>query len=156
MTARSDSGKRSDVMRAEQRRKAMQSNRGRTGPELALASLLWSKGLRYLTANGYRKRYGERLLGQPDLIFTRKKVVVFVDGCFWHGCRRCHDFEADCNEAWQDKIGANVKRDRRVRARLRRQGWAVIRVWEHDIRTKDRLQDTADRVAQIIRRQAAG
>ena len=144
-----------DVMTPEQRYKAMRSNRGRTGPELALASLLWRGGLRYLTADGFRGKYGKRFLGQPDLIFTRKKVVVFVDGCFWHGCRRCHDFEADCDELWQDKIETNVKRDKSVTSRLGRQGWAVIRVWEHDIRTKDDLQDTAARVAEMIRRQAA-
>ncbi len=144
-----------DVMTPQQRRKAMQHNRGRTGPERALASLLWQKGFRYLTADGYREKCGKRFLGQPDLIFTRKRVVVFVDGCFWHGCRRCHDFEADCDEFWRDKIETNVKRDERVTTQLERQGWAVIRIWEHDVRTKDDLQDTAGRVAEMIRRQAA-
>ncbi len=140
-----------DIMTREQRKKAMQSNRGRTGPERALASLLWREGLRYLTADGYRTKYGKRMLGQPDLIFTRKKTIVFVDGCFWHGCRRCHDFEKDCNASWQEKIQTNVERDKRVTATLKSQGWTVIRVWEHDLRRKADLAKTAKSLSRRLR-----
>lgn len=117
--------------------------------------MLWRQGFRYLTADGYRAKYGARLVGQPDLIFTRKRVVVFVDGCFWHGCRRCHDFDADCDERWRRKIETNVERDKRSTSRLRRQGWTVIRVWEHDLRKKQDLAATARRVAERIERHAA-
>lgn len=129
----------------------MQSNRGRTAPERAVASLLWRQGFRFLTADGYRARYKRRLPGQPDLIFTRKRAVIFVDGCFWHGCRRCHNFERDCNEWWQSKVQTNVQRDRRVRATLRKDGWKVIRVWEHQLRRKGELQATARRIAKELR-----
>lgn len=141
-----------DVMTPEQRRKAMQSNRGRTVPERALASLLWHMGLRYFTADGYRSRIGVRFPGQPDLIFTRIKAVVFVDGCFWHGCRRCHDFRTDCDVSWQQKIEGNVRRDRTIRARLRRQGWMVIRAWEHDLRRKADLTATATKIGGLLRK----
>ena len=135
-----------DVMTPEQRRKAMQNNRGRTGPERRVARELWRAGFRFLTAEGYRSRFARRFLGNPDLIFTRKRVVIFVDGCFWHGCNRCHDFENDCNQWWQDKIATNVARDRRVRRTLRRQGWSVIRVWEHELRSEARLKATCRRL----------
>ncbi len=139
-----------DVMTVEQRKKAMRSNRGRTGPERKLASGLWHEGFRFVTAEGYRKRFGNRLPGQPDLIFTKKMAVVFVDGCFWHGCRRCHDFGRDCSPFWQQKIDTNVKRDRRISLTLRRQGWKVIRVWEHDLRKASRLDATVKRVSSAL------
>lgn len=140
-----------DVMTPEQRCKAMRSNRGRTGPERAFAALLWRRGFRYLTADGYRKKCGKRFLGQPDLIFTRRKIVLFVDGCFWHGCRQCHDFRRDCNASWQAKIRGNVLRDRRNVRMLTAQGWRVVRVWEHDIRKKSRLLAAVRRVSRRIR-----
>ena len=141
-----------DVMSPQQRYRAMRSNRGRTRPEKALASLLWREGFRFLTADGYRGKYGKRLLGQPDLIFTRKKIIVFVDGCFWHGCRRCHDFEKDCDRFWQDKIQVNVERDRRITSTLRGNGWTVMRVWEHDLRRKGDLKKTASRLSRRLQR----
>jgi DNA mismatch endonuclease (patch repair protein) len=128
----------------------MQSNRGRTVPERSLAALLWGEGLRYLTADGYRHRYGRRLLGQPDLIFTRKKIVIFVDGCFWHGCKRCHDIKKDCNLFWQEKISRNAERDRQVALTLRRQGWKVVRVWEHDLHGEKRLGRTTSRLLSLL------
>ena len=139
-----------DTMTPEQRRKAMRSNRGRTRPERAIASALWRKGFRYLTADGYRRRFGRRLLGQPDLIFTRKRVLIFVDGCFWHGCRRCHNIADECNAFWRTKIEGNVSRDRRTTRTLRRRGWKVIRVREHDVRTKAGLAKTARRVSNVL------
>ena len=141
---------RSDCMQPEQRRKAMQSNRGRTGPERAFAASLWREGFRYLTSDGYRTLHGTRFPGQPDLIFTRMCVVIFVDGCFWHGCSRCHDFAADCNLAWQRKIEANRKRDHRVTMQLRRAGWRVIRIWEHGLRKASVRACIVHRVVAVL------
>ncbi len=132
-----------DVMTPAQRRKAMQSNRGRTGPERRLASALWHQGFRFLTADGYRSKFGRRLTGNPDLVFTRKRIVIFMDGCFWHGCTKCHDFASQCNEWWREKIANNVDRDKRKRGQLRRKGWRVIRVWEHELRSRDAFEATA-------------
>ena len=144
-----------DCMTPAQRKKAMRSNRGRTGPERALASLLWQEGFRYLTAEGYRRRYGRRLLGQPDLIFGRKRVVLFVDGCFWHGCPKCGKMPEDYGNAfWRQKVETNVSRDERITVALRRDGWKVIRVWEHDLRRKPDLERTAHRVSRRLRRKA--
>lgn len=139
-----------DCMTPRQRRHAMQSNRGRTRPERELARRLWRLGLRYWTADGYRRRMGRRFFGSPDLIFTTRQVVVFVDGCFWHGCRRCHDFDHDLNVEWQAKILTNVERDKKVRRRLRRDGWRVLVVREHQLRRKDGFERVTERLVRSI------
>ena len=117
-----------EVMTAAQRRKAMQSNRGRSQPERALASGLWRRGLRYLTHEGYESARGERLIGNPDVVFPRKRIAIFVDGCFWHGCRQCRRYSGLSGGFWIDKIDANRRRDRRVTAELESVGWIVLRV----------------------------
>jgi DNA mismatch endonuclease (patch repair protein) len=138
-------------MTREQRKKAMRSNRGRTKPERAIASLLWRHGLRYLTADGYKARYAKAVSGHPDLIFSKERVIVFVDGCFWHGCPTCRRVPSDMSSFWLEKIRRNVARDRRLTHHLRAAGWHVIRVWEHDLTTKQNLAAHAD----ILRRRIA-
>lgn len=97
---------------------------------------------RSLHRRGLRFRKNVRSLpGKPDIVFLASRVVVFVDGDFWHGYR----FPAWCNKLspfWQAKIAQNRARDRRNFARLRRNGWCVFRVWQHDIeRNLDRQAD---------------
>jgi len=133
-----------DVMTPAQRYKAMAHNRGRTGPERALARSLWHLGLRYLTDEGYYKRYRVRLIGHPDLVFPRKRVVIFVDGCFWHGCRKCGKVPGDMSDSWRVKIQTNVLRDKRMTKELEEVGWTVMRVPEHDVHTKASLRATAE------------
>jgi DNA mismatch endonuclease Vsr len=129
--------------------KAMSSNRGRTKPELMLASSLWRKGLRYFTSAGYRTVSGVDLCGKPDLIFPRKRVVVFVDGCFWHGCPECAKYPTG-RSYWDSKILRTQDRDKRQQAELEGAGWRVIRVWEHEIRTKSRLEATTAVLAEKL------
>lgn len=129
----------------------MASNRGRTGPERALASALWLRGLRYLTSDGYRVLFGSQLAGSPDLIFSRKRAVIFVDGCFWHGCLECRRLPEGYDPIWVAKITRTVERDQRISAQLQRDGWTVIRVPEHEVRTKSRLAETADKLADTLR-----
>lgn len=128
----------------------MQSNRGRTRPERRVAASLWKTGLRYLTADGYRARTGRQFPGNPDLIFVGRRCVVFVDGCFWHGCGRCHDFKRDLNAWWREKIEGNVARDNLVRGRLRRDGWTVLVVREHELATADQFARTIQRLTSRI------
>ena len=134
----------------------MVSNRGRTQPEHALASSLWKLGFRYLTCRGYKNKYGKALLGQPDIVFPRKKVVIFVDGCFWHGCPQCRKHEGLNGEFWVNKIAGNRARDRRVTAELEGDGWTVLRIPEHDVRTKPALSATTSRLVPLIRAMPQG
>ena len=140
-----------DVMKPSQRYKAMAHNRGRTGPERALASALWSRGVRYYTHDGYRSVRGTGLPGNPDLVLPRKRIAIFVDGCFWHGCPQCRKHEGLNEESWVNKIEGNRARDRRVTDELEGEGWTVLRIPEHDIAPKSALPETVDRVASLIR-----
>lgn len=107
----------------------MSAQRGRdTKPEIALRRELHRRGLRYFVdrapVKGVRRR--------ADLVFPRRKVAVFVDGCFWHSCPQHATFPKNNAQWWTDKLAANVVRDRDTDARLAEQGWTVIRVWEHE------------------------
>jgi DNA mismatch endonuclease (patch repair protein) len=97
-------------------------SRGNKTTEVALGKLLWATGLR-----GYRKHWP--VDGRPDFAWPRLRVAVFVDGCFWHGCR-CKYLPRSRVQFWRKKIEANQRRDRRMSQRLRRAGWNVIRVKE--------------------------
>jgi DNA mismatch endonuclease, patch repair protein len=67
-----------------------------------------------------------------DLVFTRVRLVVFVDGCFWHDCPEHGTRPATRSQWWADKLATNVRRDRETDAVLRADGWAVLRFWEHE------------------------
>lgn len=99
-----------------------------TAPELALRRALWHAGLRY------RVQY--KVPGLPrrkiDIAFTRQKVAVQVDGCFWHGCQEHGTVPGRNTEWWRWKIQRNQARDQDTDARLAELGWTVIHVWEHE------------------------
>ena len=139
-----------DVMTANQRYRAMAHNRGRTRPERALASGLWRHGLRYFTHDGYRAVTGKRLIGKPDMVFPRKHIVIFVDGCFWHGCPDCGKSPEQSGQFWAEKIATNLERDQRVTDTLENDGWTVFRVREHDLRTKTTLAQTVNRLIPLL------
>jgi len=99
-------------------------SRGNTTTELRLVQLLRKARIR-----GWRRH--NFLPGSPDFVWGSNKLAVFVDGCFWHGhnCGKNITPKTNARE-WRDKIGRNKTRDRRVNCILRRQGWAVVRIWE--------------------------
>jgi DNA mismatch endonuclease (patch repair protein) len=87
-----------------------------------------AKIMRGQVINGWRRHLP--LIGRPDFSFKKQRLVVFVDGCFWHGCPRCFRLPKQNRVFWRDKIGGNRRRDRSVNGRLRRLGWKVIRIRE--------------------------
>lgn len=99
-----------------------------TKPELLLRRRLHSRGLRFFVeaavVSGTRRR--------ADVVFPRRRVAVFVDGCFWHGCPQHWTLPRTNAEFWRAKISANVVRDLDTNQRLESDGWMVIRVWEHE------------------------
>jgi DNA mismatch endonuclease (patch repair protein) len=99
-----------------------------TPAELRLRSILHSRGLRYRVdarpVSGLRRK--------ADLVFRSARVAVFVDGCFWHGCPRHMAWPKANAVWWREKITRNRERDRDTDERLRKAGWTVVRVWEHD------------------------
>jgi DNA mismatch endonuclease, patch repair protein len=106
-------------------------SRGNTTTELPLAKLLCSSGLK-----GYRKHWP--VAGKPDFAWPGRKIAIFVDGCFWHGCP-CKYLPRSNAQFWRNKIEANRRRDRRVARSLRRDGWKVIRVKECALRKPSTL-----------------
>jgi DNA mismatch endonuclease (patch repair protein) len=107
----------------------MRANRPRdTRPELGVRRELHRRGLRYRVnsapVSGLRCR--------PDIIFTRARVAVFVDGCFWHSCPEHGTRPAANGDWWGRKLAANVDRDRRNDRSLSAAGWKVVRIWEHE------------------------
>lgn len=118
----------------------MRRNRRRDSrPERAVRSALHRAGLRFRV--DYPVRLEQRLV-RPDVVFTRARLAVFVDGCFWHCCPD-HGTEPRSNTGyWDAKLISNVQRDRAVDEALGAEGWLVIRAWEHE-----NPVDVADRVA---------
>ncbi|MEC9374067.1 MAG: very short patch repair endonuclease [Planctomycetota bacterium] len=109
-----------------QRSETMRRVRSRdTSPERLLRSALHRRGMRYSLSR--------KLPGKPDIIFTRARVAVFVDGCFWHGCPDHCRRPSSNTDYWLAKIDRNIARDRRVTAELKSLGWRVIRLWEHQV-----------------------
>ena len=106
----------------------MQANRSRdTGPELAVRRSLHALGLRYRVAirpePGLRRR--------ADIVFTRQRIAVFIDGCFWHGCPEHQVIPKSNPDYWIPKLRRNVERDSESDAALGAAGWAVVHIWEH-------------------------
>lgn len=121
-------------MRAQRRRD--------TAPELALRRELHRRGVRYYVdrapVKGVRRR--------ADLVFPRRKVAVYVDGCFWHSCPQHATFPKNNAQWWAEKLAGNVTRDRDTDTRLTDAGWTVVRVWEHEnpVVAANRVQEALD------------
>ena len=114
--------KRSDVM-------SRIRSRGNKDTELALVKLFRQHGI-----TGWRRN--QNVFGKPDFLFRRNRLAVFVDGCFWHGCPRCYRRPRSNKIYWVEKVARNKSRDRRVTRELRKLGWRVVRIWEHDLAHK--------------------
>lgn len=126
------------------RRRIMQANRSRdTKPELSVRKLLHAAGLRYRVAYppiGQLRR-------RADIVFTRQRVAVFIDGCFWHGCPEHGRASFNVNsDYWSPKITSNRARDEDTNQRLAAAGWTVLRFWEHED-PLDVARDIANAVA---------
>lgn len=118
-----------------------------TAPEMKLRSELHRSGLRF--------RVGLVVPGRPrrtiDVAFTRQKLAVFVDGCFWHGCPEHATWPRDNADWWRQKLEGNKARDVETDALLRAAGWQVVRVWEHAV-----PQPAANEVIVALEQRRAG
>jgi DNA mismatch endonuclease (patch repair protein) len=117
-----------DVFTKTKRSEVMSRIRGHGNKETELALM---KLLRRHHITGWR-RY-QPVFGKPDFIFRNEKVAIFVDGCFWHGCPKHCKTPTGNRAFWKMKLSANKARDRRVNRVLRKAGWRVVRIWEHDL-----------------------
>jgi DNA mismatch endonuclease, patch repair protein len=119
-----------DVFNKAKRSEVMASVRGKgnRSTEWKLRARLISSGI-----SGWRMHATE-VPGKPDIIFPNEKVAIFLDGCFWHGCKKCRTIPESNHDFWKKKIEGNRKRDRETVRKLGKAGWLVLRFWEHQIK----------------------
>lgn len=91
-----------------------------------------------------------KIFGKPDFVFRDKAVAVFVDGCFWHRCRLHFELPKTNKAFWKEKIGKNVKRDRLVSDYLARQGWRVLRIWQHELRNRASRKRLSNKLLTLL------
>lgn len=143
---RSPSWASSDATRA-----TMRANRGRdTGPELAVRRRVHSVGLRYLV----NARPEPDVRRTVDLLFRGARVVVLIDGCFWHGCPLHHQAPRANAAFWSAKVQTNRARDAETNRLLTDRGWLVLRFWEHEVRADAEL--VAGEVIRTVRSRSTG
>lgn len=95
------------------------------------------------------KCHENKLPGNPDFVFIKSRLLIFLDGCFWHGCKKHFSLPASNRLFWKKKIEENIERDKKNRARLRRKNWKVLRIWEHEI--KNNPQGVVRKIKKIIK-----
>ena len=117
------------------RSKTMAAIRGKNNrtTELCFRMALVRAGI-----NGWETN-AEDLVGKPDFFFRKKRMAVFIDGCFWHGCPKCGHFPKTRSSFWKTKILRNKERDKNNRRKLRRKGIKVVRIWEHSLKDPKQL-----------------
>jgi DNA mismatch endonuclease (patch repair protein) len=136
------SAQRTDTVSRKKRSQIMSAVRS-TGNQATEA--LFVRILRKHRIGGWRR--GVRLRGNPDFVFPKQRTAIFVDGCFWHGCAKHCRMPHGNSAYWKPKISGNKKRDQLVTRDLRRSGWSVLRIWEHELTPPNR----ANVIARIRR-----
>lgn len=111
--------------------------------EVDFRKAIWKAGFRY-------RKNSTKYFGKPDLVLKKYKTVIFVDSCFWHGCKQHCRLPATNKKYWVDKIERNKERGKEVNHYYRKIGWKVIRVWEHQLqknfdKTIERIIDNFDK-----------
>ena len=111
--------KRSSIMRAVKAKN--------TKLEIVFRSALWKRGLRF-------RKHVKNLPGKPDIVFPSYRVAVFIDSCFWHGCKKHCRIPETRKNYWKSKIERNRQRDKEVNKYYKKSGWKLFRFWEHEIK----------------------
>jgi DNA mismatch endonuclease (patch repair protein) len=133
-----------DVISPEKRSEVMRSVRSKNSSlERIVRSELHKRGLRF--------RLHYPLLGKPDIVFVRSRLVIFIDSCFWHGCPEHVRMPNSNRDYWTQKIARNIKRDIQVNTAYKDIDWSVMRFWEHEI--KNNLKRCIDKIERKVRNQ---
>ncbi|MCX6731716.1 MAG: very short patch repair endonuclease [Candidatus Parcubacteria bacterium] len=116
--------KRSEIMKAVKSKE--------TKIEIAFRKVLWQRGFRY-------RKNSAKYFGKPDIVLKKYKTVIFIDSCFWHGCKKHCRMPTAKRNYWKNKIERNRQRDKEVNKYYKKLGWKLFRFWEHDLKNFPRL-----------------
>ena len=102
--------------------------------------LLWKEGIKY-------RKNSSKHFGKPDIVITSKKLVIFIDSCFWHGCKKHCRIPETNHDYWVNKINRNKERDKEVNVYYKKIGWKIIRIWEHNF-NNDNMNKMVKKIKQ--------
>ena len=123
-----------DIFSKEKRSDIMSKVRHKDSKiEIEFRKKLWNAGFCY-------RKNSTKYFGKPDLVLKSRKIVIFIDSCFWHGCKEHKPMPQSNKEFWMTKISRNIERDHDVTNHYENIGWRIIRIWEHDL--KKNIDDT--------------
>lgn len=132
-----------DIFSKEKRSDIMSKVRHRDSKiEILFRKKLWNAGFRY-------RKNSAKYFGKPDLVLKKYKTVIFIDSCFWHGCKEHKPMPRTNKKFWKSKIDRTIERDREVTNYYKKIEWHVIRIWEHDL--KNIFDKTFDRIIAILK-----
>ncbi len=119
-----------DIVSKKKRSEIMSRIRNKDSKiETLFRKRLWKRGFRY-------SKNSAKYFGKPDIAMPKYKTVIFVDSCFWHGCKKHCRIPSSRQRYWINKINRNKERDKEVAKSYKRLGWKILRVWEHDLNNK--------------------
>lgn len=117
-----------DIFSKEKRSSIMSKVRNKDSKiEVEFRKKLWNAGFRY-------RKNSTKYFGKPDLVLPKYKTVIFLDSCFWHGCKDHGSMPKINKKFWKEKIKRNIERDREVDTHYKKMGWSNFRIWEHDLK----------------------
>lgn len=116
-----------NLLTDEQRSRNMRAIKSQSALENMVSKALWKNGIRF-------RKNNKDLFGKPDISIKKYKIVIFIDSCFWHVCPIHGNWPKTNKEFWEEKLKKNVIRDIEVTKFYRKNGWHIIRVWEHDLK----------------------
>lgn len=130
-----------DKISKERRSENMKAIRSVSLLENEVTRALWNKGLRF-------RKNVKGMIGKPDIVIKKYKVVIFIDSCFWHHCPIHGTIPKSNTDYWTEKIAKNIARDRKVTMHYQDTGWNLYRIWEHEVR--DDFFGTIDKISDYI------
>jgi len=132
-----------DVFTKKKRSEIMSKIRSRdTKAEKTIFHELKKRGI-------YFRKYYSGIIGKPDIALPKKKKAIFIDGDFWHGWQFARTKSKLPKKYWREKIEINIKRDKKIRVKLKREGWEVLRIWEHEISSNFNI--AIDKIASFLK-----
>lgn len=133
-----------DNLTSAQRQKNMRAIRYKeTKMEVIVSKALWNNGIRF-------RKNVSGMYGKPDIAIKKYKIVIFLDSCFWHRCPVHFKRPKSNNEYWDKKIERNVLRDKEVNSYYQEHDWHILRVWEHEFKTKESREDAINKIINFI------